>query len=92
MDADVAAYAVQDTTQGRWVFQWLWELNTNEWYTTCWDAVISETAPGYTAPPHPTRGSLARTSTEPSAGLSSTTSWAATPISGRPDSSYACEA
>ncbi|GAB4813986.1 hypothetical protein N2152v2_001032 [Parachlorella kessleri] len=66
--------------QGLWVFQWLYEMNKDEWYTTCWDAVISDTGDSYTAPPakvpspHPRSGSLG------SAGTGSTYGWSAAPL------------
>ncbi len=32
---------------GLWVFQWLYQLNKDEWYSTCWDAVISDTGEAF---------------------------------------------
>lgn len=37
----------QDRSPGVYVVQWRWELNKDEWYTSCWDlAVTAATGPG----------------------------------------------
>ncbi|KAF9162896.1 hypothetical protein DFQ26_003139 [Actinomortierella ambigua] len=41
-----------DRQPGTYTVQWRWELNDNEWYTSCWDLQV--TAAGPDAPPPPT--------------------------------------
>ncbi|KAF9953288.1 hypothetical protein BGZ70_000305 [Mortierella alpina] len=31
----------KDIGPGRYMFQWRWELNPNEWYTSCWDVQVN---------------------------------------------------
>ncbi|KAF9561474.1 hypothetical protein BGW38_009005, partial [Lunasporangiospora selenospora] len=38
-------FQIPSTLQtGTYVMQWRWELNDDEWYTSCWD--VGVTAPG----------------------------------------------
>ncbi|GAB4813984.1 hypothetical protein N2152v2_001030 [Parachlorella kessleri] len=66
--------------EGLWAFQWLYEMNKDEWYSTCWDAVISDTGDSYTAPaanlpaPNPRSDSLG------DAGIAATYGWSAAPL------------
>eukprot|EP01098_Paradermamoeba_levis_P001810 TRINITY_DN1207_c0_g2_i5.p1 TRINITY_DN1207_c0_g2~~TRINITY_DN1207_c0_g2_i5.p1 ORF type:complete len:319 (+),score=107.09 TRINITY_DN1207_c0_g2_i5:36-959(+) len=39
-----------NTPVGNYTFQWTWEFNNDEWYSTCWDAEVTDSAPGFTAP------------------------------------------
>ncbi|KAF9307755.1 hypothetical protein BG003_000261 [Podila horticola] len=34
-----------DRASGTYVLQWRWELNDNEWYTSCWDLAVTNDAP-----------------------------------------------
>ncbi|KAG0286849.1 hypothetical protein BGZ96_009110 [Linnemannia gamsii] len=38
-----------DRVTGTYMIQWRWELNDNEWYTSCWDLAVK----GKEAPPQP---------------------------------------
>ncbi|KAG0248377.1 hypothetical protein DFQ27_000933, partial [Actinomortierella ambigua] len=31
----------KDRTPGDYLIQWRWELNDNEWYTSCWDVTVT---------------------------------------------------
>eukprot|EP01135_Chromosphaera_perkinsii_P011796 Nk52_evm42s2496 gene=Nk52_evmTU42s2496 len=40
-----------DSELGHRYFQWVWEFNIGEWYSTCWDAMITDDGDMFKAPP-----------------------------------------
>jgi hypothetical protein len=54
-----------DRVPGTYMIQWRWELNDNEWYTSCWDLAVTPKE----APPQP--GQPGEPTVKPLGGLTS---------------------